>query len=165
MIKKNMTIIILSIFVLTGCATADYAEDASERVKSADWSKMKIVTVKLSEYKFDPSTIVFKTGMPYKLQIKNTGNEKHYFVSEGFFKAIATRKTQSSDGEIKAPYFTAIEVFPDRSIDLYFVPVKEGAYSLICTIKGHAELGMIGNIIVENSGTRQEKPSSSYDYY
>ena len=79
---------------------------------------------------------------------------KHYFVSEGFLKAIATRKVQSNaDGEIKAPYFTALEVFPGRSLDLYFIPVRKGTYPLRCTIEGHAEEGMVGEIRIESIGS------------
>ncbi len=146
---RKILIILPVILIIAGNVKADYVKDASERVKSADWSKMETVTVKMSEFAFTPSTLTLKKGTPYKLQIKNDGKRKHYFVSEGFFKAIATRKVQSTDGEIKAPYFNAIEVFPDRSIDLYFIPVKKGDYRLKCTIKGHSELGMVGNIIIK----------------
>ena len=149
MVRKLILIILPFVLITAGLVKADYIKDASEIVKSADWSKMETVTVKLAEYTFTPSTLIFKTGTPYKLQIKNDGKQKHYFVSEGFFKAIASRKVQSSDGEIKAPYFNAIEVFPGRSIDLYFIPVKGGDYSLICTIKGHPDLGMVGNILIK----------------
>ena len=151
MFKKSLTIIFLVSLFTTGYVAADYIKDAKKRVKTADWSKMETVTVKLNEYKFIPSTLTFKLGTPYKLQIVNDGKEKHYFVSESFFKAIATRKVQSTDGEIKAPYFSAIEVFPGRSIDLYFIPVKSGNYGLKCTIQGHEEFGMFGNIIIKGS--------------
>ena len=147
---KKISIIVITIFlVMTGYVMAGYIKDAPERVKSADWSKMETVNVKLAEYKFIPSALIFKADTPYKLQIKNEGKQKHYFVSEGFFRAIATRKIQSTDGEIKAPYFNAIEVFPGHSLDLYFIPVKRGNYKLICTIKGHSEKGMTGKIQIE----------------
>jgi uncharacterized cupredoxin-like copper-binding protein len=158
MLRKKLIILITGVFILTGCATMDTAE----KVKSADWSKMETLTVKLSEHKFTPSTLVFKTGTPYKLQIRNVGSMKHYFVSEDFFKAIATRKIQSSEGEIKAPHLTSIEVFPDRAVDLYFVPVKKGRYSLICTIQGHAESGITGNIVIEHSGRKKDKSTTGY---
>lgn len=132
------------------CVRADYIKNASEIVKAADWSTMETVSVSLTEFAFSPSKIVFRKNQPYKLEIRNDGTVKHYFTSEEFFKAIATRKVQSnSDGEIKAPYFTAIEIFPGRSLDLYFIPVKKGTYNLKCTIKGHAEKGMKGHIVIE----------------
>ena len=133
-----------------GCAGVDYIRDAPERVKAADWAKMETVQASLTEYTFSPSTLVFQEGVPYKLEIMNKGTIKHYFTAEGFFKAIATRKLQSNtDGEIKAPYFTAIEIFPGRSLDLYFIPIRQGSYELLCTIEGHAGKGMVGQIRIE----------------
>jgi uncharacterized cupredoxin-like copper-binding protein len=40
-------------------------------------------------------------------------------------------------------------VFPGRSLDLYFIPVKRGNYVLICTIKGHSSAGMVGEIQIQ----------------
>lgn len=135
---------------LLGCASVDYVRNAPEKVKAADWSNMKTISVFLSEYAFSPSTLVFQKEVPYKLEIINKGMMNHYFVSEGFFKAIATRKIQSkTDGEIKAPYFSAIEVFPGHSLDLYFIPVRKGIYDLQCTIKGHTKKGMKGQIQIK----------------
>ena len=111
---------------------------------------MQTVDVILQEYSYNPSKLKFQTDMPYKIRILNKGTEKHYFTAEEFFKAIATRKVQSNaDGEIKAPYFSALEVFPGRSLDLYFVPVKKGTYKLHCPIEGHETKGMHGTIVIE----------------
>jgi uncharacterized cupredoxin-like copper-binding protein len=148
---KGVLIAGISLLLLwtSGFADTDYVRDAAERVKVADWSKMEIVSVILTEHRFVPAHMSFKKDVPYKLSLKNEGSEKHYFVSEGFFKAIATRKVQSTDGEIKAPYLDAIEVYPGRAIELYFIPVKEGNYDLLCTIEGHAEKGMRGKISIK----------------
>jgi uncharacterized cupredoxin-like copper-binding protein len=136
--------------MVTGCATVDFVADANARVTAADWDKMETVSVVLKEYSYTSSTLHFNVNVPYKLQIQNDGNVKHYFTAEGFFKAIATRKVQSNaDGEIKAPYFSALEVFPGRSLDLYFIPVTKGTYKLHCTITGHEAQGMFGKIIIE----------------
>ncbi len=134
----------------SGCTTVDYVSDAGDRVKAADWDNMETVEVVLDEYSFTPNVLRFKSGVPYKLQIKNRGTVKHYFTAVEFFKVIATRKVQSNaDGEIKAPYFSALEVFPGRSLDLYFVPVTKGSYELHCTISGHEAKGMHGTIEIE----------------
>jgi uncharacterized cupredoxin-like copper-binding protein len=157
--RKGMKNIILAILLVTttfglyGCAHhhhSSYVRDSAERVKAADWSKMETVTVVMSDFAFNPATPVFRQGVPYKLVIENKGVQKHYFTAESFFRAIATRKLQSNaDGEIKAPYFSAIEVYPGRSLDLYFIPVKTGTYDLICTIEGHVGMGMKGTIRIE----------------
>ncbi len=138
------------LILVSGCATVDYVADAKTIVGAADWNNMKTVPVVLKEYSFTPSTLHFKANAPFKLQIQNEGTVKHYFTAEGFFKAIATRKVQSNaDGEIKAPYFSALEVFPGRSLDMYFIPVTKGTYKLLCTITGHEAQGMYGTIIIE----------------
>ena len=115
---------------------------------AADWSKMDTVAVTLSEYAFSPSTLVFKEGVPTKLVLRNSGKEAHYFVSEQFFRNVATRKLQSSDGEFKAPYFTAIEVYAGKTAEWFLIPMKKGTFDLLCTVKGHAERGMKGTIEV-----------------
>ena len=138
-------------FVMTPAkAEAGYVENAAQIVKGTDWSKMQAVTVKIKEFSFNPDTLRFKKDAPYKLEIKNVGTEKHYFTATAFFKSVESRKVQSNtDGEIKAPYFTALEVFPGRQLDFYFVPVKKGSYYLLCTIEGHEEQGMHGKIVIE----------------
>lgn len=143
-------ICVAAFILLNGCTTVDYVADAKSKVKAGDWSKMQTVSVVLKEYSYTPSDLRFKTGIPYKLQIQNKGMQKHYFTAEEFFKAVATRKVQSNaDGEIKAPYFYALEVFPGRSLDIYFIPVKKGSYRFRCTIPGHEAKGMHGVIVIE----------------
>ena len=143
----SMLVLAITLGLLVGCRAPGVGVDRQEHVKTADWSQMETITVSLDEYSYSPATLVFTKGTPYKLEIKNVGRLKHYFTAGEFFKAIATRKVQSNaDGEIKAPYFLALEVFPGRSLDLYFVPVSNGTYALKCTMEGHAAQGMTGTI-------------------
>lgn len=148
--KICVMVVAISILGLAGYAAADYIEDVAKTVKAADWSKMETVSITLTEYAYSPSTLVFQKDAPYKLEIINKGTTKHYFTAQNFFTAIATRKVQSNtDGEIKAPYFLALEVYPGRQLDLYFIPVKTGTYDLLCTIEGHSEKGMVGKIEIK----------------
>ena len=132
-------------------AQDDYIRDAPRIVKETDWSKQLTVTVELSEYRYSPENLRFQLGTPYKLELVNRGGMKHYFTAPEFFRAIATRKVQSNrDGEIKAPYFTALEMMPEGGqLDLYFVPVRPGSYRVACNIPGHTEQGMVGTLIIE----------------
>jgi uncharacterized cupredoxin-like copper-binding protein len=122
--------------------------DLAKALAGADWSKMETVTVTMTEYAFSPSPIFLKEGVPTRLVLKNAGKEAHYFVAEQFFRGIATRKVQGSDGEIKAPYFTAVEVYPGKMLEWFLVPAQKGEYELLCTVKGHAGHGMKGKIEV-----------------
>ena len=144
-------------FAITLCAVllpvtgfaADYITNAGEIVKAADWDKMQTITVEFEEHAYTPENIELKAGQPYKLVLKNLGEKKHYFTAPEFYKAIATRKVQSNkDGEIKAPYFTAIELMVGGQLDLYFVPVTKGDYPVYCTIDDHRDEGMEGKLSI-----------------
>ena len=140
--------IVLSLLLLPASGISAAGPDLAEVLAGADWSKMETITVTLTEYAFSPSPVVLKEGIPTKLVLKNAGKEAHYFVAEKFFTAIATRKIQGSDGEVKAPYFTAVEVYPGKTLEWFLVPTQKGTFDLLCTIKGHAEHGMKGMIEV-----------------
>jgi uncharacterized cupredoxin-like copper-binding protein len=140
--------LVLSLVFFASSATSAKSPDLAKALAGADWSKVETVTVTMTEYAFSPSPIILKEGVPTRLVLKNAGKEAHYFVAEQFFKMIATRKVQGSDGEIKAPYFTAVEVYPGKMLEWFFVPAQKGVYDLLCTVKGHAEHGMKGKIEV-----------------
>ena len=139
--------------LLAGVAAAsdDYIRDYAERVKAADWKAMETLTVTLDEHSFDPSELRFKAGKASKLQLKNSGKKDHYFTAEKFFRAVAWRKVMvDRQGEIKAPYFTAFEPLKNGGqVDLYFVPVTQGSYEVICTIDDHKQQGMTGTQVIE----------------
>lgn len=134
----------------TAAATSFAAEgqDLAKVLAGTDWSRMETVTVTMSEYAFAPSPVVLKAGVPTKVVLRNEGKEQHYFVAEKFFRTIATRKIQGSDGEVKAPAFTAVEVYAGKSLEWFLVPTEKGAFDVVCTVKGHADHGMKGTIEV-----------------
>ena len=84
--------------------------------------------------------------------------EKHYFTAHEFYRAIATRKAESEQSEVKVPYFTAIEVYPGEEVELYFVPVLPGTFELFCEIEGHADAGMVGTITVTGEAPTAPAP-------
>lgn len=164
---KWLTAIALTaiIGVFTGCSDSgtnvpDCDTIANAPTLSTDWvsfvnwdnaERITIVANEHSEtsYDFTPDHLEFVAGKPYILVLQTpAGNqEKHYFHAPEFFKAIATRKAQTADGEYKAPYFDDFELLTGANeLELYFVPVIEGEYELICTIEGHETLGMVGEI-------------------
>lgn len=128
--------------------------NAADIVKAAKWEQMETVTVELVEHDFNPKNLVLKANQPYRLVLKNNGEKDHYYTAAEFFKdAVAWRKAQTPKphgGEIKAPYFAAVEMYKKGgSIELFFVPVKKGKYDVICTIDDHKDQGMFGTITVE----------------
>jgi uncharacterized cupredoxin-like copper-binding protein len=141
---------VLSLSLAPAMAADDYITNAGEIVSKADWKAMQTVTVVLDEHSYAPEILTLEKDKPYKLVIQNKGAKDHYFTAPDFFKSIATRKAQTKDGEIKAPYFTALEAYKNGgAIELFFVPVKNGTFPVYCTIDDHKEKGMEGKIVVK----------------
>jgi uncharacterized cupredoxin-like copper-binding protein len=123
------------------------------------------VTVDLGkpgQHAFVPREIRFETGKLYKLILRNPSEDPHYFTSDAFSGMVFTRKvqvTQQRDGksvtlaEFKGA-IREIEVYPGHAAEWWFVPVAAGRVTdLRCGIvkdgKTHAELGMVGEIVIE----------------
>ena len=134
-------------------AAADPVTDAAAIVKAANWDAMETVTIELDEHSFAPQDLKLKAGQPYRMVIKNAGEKDHYYTAAEFFKSVAWRKAQTPrphGGEIKAPYFTAVEAYKDGgSVELFFVTVNKGKFEVVCTIEDHKDQGMHGTITVE----------------
>ena len=147
----------LAVIGVGGCAGAQdvfgdpgagYVRDARERVASAEWRRAETLTVVLSEYAFSPGTLTFRAGTPYRLRIENGGDSTHFFVSDGFFKAIAPGRLITRSGETAQPTLKSIALAPGEAKTLEFVPVRTGAYKLECTAPLHAQFGMHGTILI-----------------
>lgn len=144
-----------AVLVVAGCAAGDdvfgepgagYVTGAAERTAAAERAKAETVTVELSEFAFSPSTLTFRAGATYRLVIENTGDRAHFFVSDGFFKAIAAQVLRSAEGEVAGPYLEKIAVAPGKSKELLFVAVTPGRYALVCTVFLHETFGMSGEV-------------------
>ena len=105
--------------------------------------------------RFYPANLEFETGKLYKLVLQNSSGTKHYFSSEGLSRSVFTRKAQvlgpngKTIAEIKGT-IREIEVYPNGTAEWWFVPIKTGVLNdLKCTIKGHAEAGMVGTITIK----------------
>lgn len=146
--KKIVSALLISVFSMTAIA-ADYITNAGEIVSAADWDSMKTIEIRMSEFEYSFDEMELTAGQPYRFVLINDGEKKHYFTAPEFYKSIATRKVQSNkDGEIKAPYFTAIELMVGGELELYFVPVTTGTYDVFCTLKGHRDDGMESTITI-----------------
>ena len=151
--KIRPTVAIAALAIAAPVLAADYVTNASEIVKAANWEKMETVPVELTEHDFQPKDLKLKADQPYRLVIKNRGEKDHYYTATDFFKSVAWRKAQTprpAGGELKAPYFTAVEAYKGGGqVELFLVPVKKGTYEVLCTIEDHKDQGMHGSITVE----------------
>ena len=135
---------------------------------AGDLSRQDPITVTVDlgspgKHAFLPDKLRFETDKLYKLVLRNSSNDPHYFTSHAFSAMVWTRKAQvtlpQGDkvvtlAEFKGP-MREIEVYPGYSAEWWFVPVAAGRVTdLRCDIRGadgktHAEQGMTGEIVIE----------------
>ena len=100
------------------------------------------------ELKFFPSNLEFETGKPYKIVLDNPSPMKHYFTAKDFADASWTRKVQAGKVEVKGAIHE-LELKPEAVAEWVLTPMKSGKYDLYCSIPGHKEAGMVGEIVVK----------------
>lgn len=100
-----------------------------------------------NELKFVPNHLEFVAGQRYKLVLHNPSDQKHYFTAKDFADAIWSQKVEAGKVEVKGAIHE-LELKPGATADWVFVPLKGGTYELYCSIAGHAEAGMIGDIAI-----------------
>ena len=96
---------------------------------------------------FEPDTLTFEAGKRYKLLLDNPSSVKHYFTAKDFTDVIWTQKVEAGQVEVKGAVHE-LELKPGAKAEWVFVPQKPGAYELHCSIAGHAEAGMVGQITI-----------------
>ena len=145
-------LVLTAIFGLAGTATALAAGDLT--AQAATEVKVQLGD-KENALRFFPDRLELETGKLYKLVLHNASATAHYFSSEGLSRAVFTRKAQvlGPDGktiaEVKGTVFE-IEIYPGGTAEWWFVPVKTVTLNdLKCTVKGHAEGGMVGAITIK----------------
>ncbi|MEA5524115.1 plastocyanin/azurin family copper-binding protein [Nodularia spumigena] len=100
-----------------------------------------------NELKFEPDHLEFEPGKRYLLRLNNPSQLKHYFTAKDFADAIWTQKVQAGKVEVKGAIHE-LELQPGGEAEWVFVPMKPGSYELHCSIAGHTEAGMKGEILI-----------------
>lgn len=97
---------------------------------------------------FFPPQLTFQTGKRYQLHLVNRSPQKHYFTAKDFADAIWSQKVDAGRVEVKGAIHE-LELRSDTEADWVFVPVRPGTYNLRCTIPGHTEAGMVGQLVIQ----------------
>ncbi len=97
--------------------------------------------------RFVPDTLEFQAGKRYKLVLTNPSAVKHYFTAKDFTDGIWTQKVEAGKVEVKGDIHE-VELKPGAQAEWFFVPIKPGSYTLRCSIAGHTEAGMTGQLAI-----------------
>ena len=101
-----------------------------------------------NSFRFFPDTLHFQAGKLYRLTLTNPSPVKHYFTAKDFANGVWTRKVDVAGVEVKGA-IQELELKPDATADWLFIPQKTGEYTLKCMMRGHEEVGMTGQLIVD----------------
>ncbi|MBW8755865.1 MAG: cupredoxin domain-containing protein [Sphingomonadales bacterium] len=116
---------------------------SSAFAQEPDWSAAPQVTVTLSSFDFDPSSIHLRAGQPVVLHLVNEAGGGHNFAAPQFFTAASIRPQDQG-----LVYKGAIELRGHQTKDIGLVP-RAGTYKLRCTHTMHSMFGMTGEIVVD----------------
>lgn len=101
-----------------------------------------VATVKMSNFKFAPTNVRLRAGVPVTLHLANAAGGGHNFSAPAFFAAAKLDPAAAAlvhDGKVEVPAHSAV--------DLKVVPAQ-GEYPLKCTHTLHSSFGMKGVISV-----------------
>ena len=114
--------------LLAGCGGND--DEPSGRTVTVDGGGT--LSVKGSEYAFDPDRVVVRGAGPLTIELENEGD-------------LAHNLRLLRDGEEVG----GTPSFPGGRTESARVRLRPGAYELLCTVGDHAELGMTGELEVK----------------
>jgi plastocyanin len=141
--RSLRTLSLLAVIVVAGiaagCGGGDDDEDTTAPATTATETEAGgggAQTVEMTEFEFTPNDLTAAQGDT--ITADNTGSVEHNLtIQEG-------ADPEKSSAELAA----TPNVQPGDKADLS-VDVDPGDHSIVCTISGHAEQGMIGTIKVE----------------
>jgi uncharacterized cupredoxin-like copper-binding protein len=128
------------------------AEDEEQVLKqhpalaNVKWDAAKEIVVDLDDDNYEPSEIVLKRDLPYRLRLKNIGVKAHDMVGGSFFeeKAIALKMINTRVGRVTADHINSVYIKSKNEAEIWFVALRTGHFSFYCSIPGHREAGMEG---------------------
>ena len=112
------------------------------RAAEVNWLTAQLVSLTTVEYAFEPSHLIFRRDIAYRLHVENHGRELHELTAPDFFKAVKLRNPEVLNRE-----HTEIVLQPNEQKDLYFIARRPGQYDMRCA--DHDWAGMTGDITVE----------------
>lgn len=148
---RQVALAMLPALAIPGALAAEVAVVGTrqhEVIASTDWNDAQEVVIALGDHRYEPEEFTLKLGQPYRIVLRNVGAVSHDMVGGSFFdgSVIALRMVSSSAGRVVADYINSVYVRTKQDIELWLVPLQEGAYSFFCSLPGHRDDGMEGTV-------------------
>jgi hypothetical protein len=97
--------------------------------------KLPMLEIGLGEAGYGMSQQLYEleSGKAYKLKIKATGSHDCKLRGAEFFASIYVRQIEAGEVEILNPTFAGFGFDDPSELEMYFVPVRTGAFKVGCT--------------------------------
>ncbi len=110
------------------------------------------ISLQATDFAYSAPSITVPAGQPVTLTMHNAGAVEHDFVIE----KINVTDVQASDSDASAhhqmgnmpEYDLHISASSGETETLEFTALEPGTYQIFCSVEGHKEAGMIGELIV-----------------
>ncbi|MEM7067092.1 MAG: cupredoxin domain-containing protein [Cyanobacteria bacterium P01_B01_bin.77] len=146
--KQSLSSLLLGLLVSCGICLTDSAALAATAPSQQAIETLQVhLGNQAGAFVFEPDQFIFDAGKRYKLLLDNPSPTKHYFTAKDFSDVIWTQKVEAGNVEVKGAIHE-LELKPGAEAEWVFVPQKPGTYELHCSIAGHAEAGMVGEISI-----------------
>jgi len=110
------------------------------------------ITLEAGDFTYSIPSITVKAGEPVVLTIKNTGQLEHDFVIERIDVKTNVIKDSGSDEHqahgAEANYDLHVSAQVGETSVIEFTVAEPGTYQFFCSVAGHKEAGMVGELIV-----------------
>jgi len=108
------------------------------------------VTLEAKEFAFSPAAIEVMAGQPVRLTLHNMGTLDHDFSIAAIPMAMPPAienggMDMDHSGDLPEMH---VATMMGQSNTVEFTPTEPGAYEFFCTVAGHKEAGMVGQLVV-----------------
>lgn len=140
---RKVFVLLSAAIMLAACSGTSASQPATE------------ITVVASDFAYNPASITIPVGQPVTVTLENTGAVEHDFVVESI-QVTGVEASESGPAAHhqmdEADYDLHFFARAGDSATLRFTALEPGTYEIFCSIEGHKEAGMVGQLIVVDQG-------------
>jgi len=110
------------------------------------------LTLDATDFAYSPLSVTVPAGEPVLLTLKNSGNLEHDFVIEKIDVKTDVIQDSGSDAHHSHGEETNYDLHVSAQVGetsiVQFTVSEPGTYQFFCSVAGHKEAGMVGELIV-----------------
>lgn len=132
----NLLLATLSVMALTACANT---------------SAPQTITLTAHAVTYDLTRLTVTAGQPVRLQFINTDTVEHDFnIAQIPVQAMTSDSASHAHGDMAhATGDVHVMAQAGQRAEIIFTPTEPGVYEFFCTVPGHKEAGMTGQLVVQ----------------